>query len=152
MTKKKAKKDLKKRGPKEKMTKTVVNKLEFAFLRGCNDTQACLYAGISRETFYKYIKKNPKFSDRKEDLKQNPRLQAKFSVFEKIGKDQTGKFDLEYLKSTDEEFNPNKKVEVEDKASNICLIAKKHGSPRWHEKQKFPFQCCKESQPLTSYR
>lgn len=59
------------------MTPEVVNKLEAAFSWGCTDTEACLWAGISRDTFYDYIKLNPKFADRKEQLKETPNLKAR---------------------------------------------------------------------------
>ena len=58
------------------MTETVVGKLEEAFLMGCTDLEACLFAGINRNLLYDYQKKNPEFHDRKEQLKQNPFLQV----------------------------------------------------------------------------
>ena len=44
---------------------------------GCTDIEACLFAGINRDVLYDYQKKNPEFSDRKEQLKQNPFLLAR---------------------------------------------------------------------------
>ena len=44
---------------------------------GCTDLEACLFAGINRDVLYDYQKKNPEFSDRKEQLKQNPFLLAR---------------------------------------------------------------------------
>jgi hypothetical protein len=59
------------------MTETCVGKLEEAFLHGCNDTEACLYADISRSSLYDYIERNPDFTDRKETLKQSPLMRAR---------------------------------------------------------------------------
>jgi len=59
------------------MTPDVVNKLEDAFLMGCTDMEACLFAGISKQTLYNYQDKTPGYVDRKEMLKTNPVLQAK---------------------------------------------------------------------------
>lgn len=59
------------------MTPEVVSKLESAFSWGCTDTEACIHAGISRETLYEYIRNNPKFADRKEQLKETPNLRAR---------------------------------------------------------------------------
>lgn len=54
------------------MTENVVNKLEEAFLMGCTDLEACLFADISKQTLYNYQEKYPEFVDRKQALKQNP--------------------------------------------------------------------------------
>jgi hypothetical protein len=59
------------------MTPETVAKLEDAFLMGCTDVEACLYADISKATLYRYIEENEEFRDRKESLKQNPFLLAK---------------------------------------------------------------------------
>lgn len=66
------------------VTPEVVAKLEYAFLRGMNDTEACLYADISRSAFYDYINKNPEFADRKEELKKYPSVRAKINITEAI--------------------------------------------------------------------
>ena len=59
------------------MTPEVVSKLEAAFSWGCTDGEACIHAGISRESLYEYIRNNPKFADRKEQLKETPNLRAR---------------------------------------------------------------------------
>jgi hypothetical protein len=59
------------------MTPETVQKLEKAFLMGCTDMEACLYADISKTALYAYIEKNPEFHDRKEVLKQNPVMKAR---------------------------------------------------------------------------
>ena len=64
-------------GRKTLMTAATVNKLEEAYLMGCSDLEACLFADISRQTLYNYQKKNPEFVERKERLKTNPIMRAK---------------------------------------------------------------------------
>ena len=64
-------------GRPEVTTPEVVAKLEAAFSWGCTDTEACIHAGISRDSLYEYIKRNPKFADRKEQLKETPNLRAR---------------------------------------------------------------------------
>lgn len=59
------------------MTPEVVSKLEQAFLMGCTDDEACLFADIGRSTLFRYCDDNEGFRDRKEVLKQNPVLQAR---------------------------------------------------------------------------
>ena len=66
------------------MTPDVVGKLEQAFSLGCSDTEACLYADISRDTLYEYIKKHPEFADRKALLKDKLLLKARTVVAEAL--------------------------------------------------------------------
>ncbi len=65
----------------------VIAKLEQAFMIGCTDLEACLYAGIKKDAFYRYIQKNPEFGDRKEVLKQSPFLQARKTIIKALGED-----------------------------------------------------------------
>lgn len=59
------------------MTPEIIKKLEEAFLCGCTDVEACLFADIAPSTLYDYQQKNPEFSERKETLKSNPVLKAR---------------------------------------------------------------------------
>ena len=68
------------------MTGAVVGKLEIAFAKGLNKTEACRFAGISRDTLYAYIKDNPKFSDRIEVLQSHPSMKAKINIADRIEK------------------------------------------------------------------
>lgn len=56
------------------MTQEVVRKLEDAFCYDSTVEEACLYAGISRQTYYEFIKEYPAFADRVEHLRQAPLL------------------------------------------------------------------------------
>lgn len=64
-------------GRPTKMTEAVLLKLDEAFLMGCTDREACLFADISPSTLYKYAEENPEYSERKETLKQNPFMLAR---------------------------------------------------------------------------
>lgn len=64
------------------MTPERVKKLEEAFLMGCTDLEACLFADISKQTLYNYQDANPGYVDRKEALKTNPILKSKKVVIE----------------------------------------------------------------------
>ena len=66
------------------MTDEVVRKLEDAFTMGCTDVEACLCAGIGRQTLYDYCTANPSFSDRKEALKTNPAIKARKLLFQAL--------------------------------------------------------------------
>jgi hypothetical protein len=59
------------------MTQEVIAKLEDAFSWGCTDLEACCFANISKDALYDYCNKNPKFSERKEVLKNHPVMKAR---------------------------------------------------------------------------
>jgi hypothetical protein len=77
------------------MTPETVKKLEDAFLMGCSDLEACLVAGISKQTLYNYQAVNPEFVDRKELLKENPVMIARNSVVAAMR--ENGELALKYL-------------------------------------------------------
>lgn len=66
------------------MTENVLRKLEYAFMRGLPDREACDYADIGTTTLYDYCKENPEFAERKETLKQHPTAKARLNVTEAI--------------------------------------------------------------------
>lgn len=59
------------------MTEQSLLKLHQAFSIGCTDKEACIYAGIHESTLYRYCKKNPDFSEEKEELKDKIVLTAR---------------------------------------------------------------------------
>lgn len=94
-------------GRPTKMTPDTVKKLEEAFLMGCSDLEACLFADISKQTLYTYQDKNPEFIDRKRMLKENPVMKARQTVLEGVQKDATLAFN--YLKAKKSEEYAEKK-------------------------------------------
>lgn len=66
------------------MTEAVVSKLELGFMKGLNVTECCHYADISRNAFYEFLKKNPDFEDRIEELRSTPSAKAKLNIAEAI--------------------------------------------------------------------
>lgn len=128
MTKKKDPKDLKRAGRHTVMTQDVVNKLEQAFSMGCSDLEACLHAGISKQTLYDYQAKNPKFVDRKEQLKEKLVLKARTVIAEALNRkdENTAKWYLERKKKdefgkADTEINLGLSVEVKDNKSKDAI-------------------------------
>ncbi|EAC8477277.1 hypothetical protein JH67_02970 [Listeria monocytogenes] len=99
------------RGRPRKMTRPTIQKLEDAFLKGLSDREACLYAGIAPSTLYDYCKANPDFSERKELLKEQVKMNAKINIANKI---EQGNIDLSqwYLaRKEPEEFGNQQKIE-----------------------------------------
>jgi hypothetical protein len=50
-------------------------------------TEACNYAGISRDTYYRWIAEMPELSDRFELLRQKPILRARETIAANLSKD-----------------------------------------------------------------
>lgn len=119
-TKKTTKKTTKKSnaGRPTVMTKEVVSKLEYGFLKGLTDEQCCLYAGISKQALYDYCHAHPEFTDRKELLKHNPSVQAKINIAEGIenGDIDTSKWYLE--RKEKKEFSTKQELEVAAEVNN----------------------------------
>lgn len=69
------------------MNQEVVIKLEHAFAHDCSVEEACLYAGISRNTYYEFLKHYPDFQDRIHDLRQAGVLVARKTILAAIEHD-----------------------------------------------------------------
>lgn len=63
------------------MNDDTLNKLRTAFLMGCSDREACLFAEISTQTLYNYQEAHPEYIEQKEDWKENPLLKARSTVY-----------------------------------------------------------------------
>lgn len=61
-------------------TKETLDKLRHAFLMGCSDAEACIYANIHPTTLYTYQLKTEGFKEQKELWKNNPTLVARSNV------------------------------------------------------------------------
>ncbi|HEA21450.1 MAG TPA: hypothetical protein ENH87_11080 [Pricia antarctica] len=79
-------KELSKTGPKSlwKQTPALITKLETAFAIDCSVVEACAFADISQQTYYRWVKDNPELSERFDRLKHSPILRAKDSVFQAL--------------------------------------------------------------------
>lgn len=51
---------------------------------GLTDREACLFAGVAPSSLYDYCNRTPAFSERKELLKDQPRIKAKLVIYEAI--------------------------------------------------------------------
>lgn len=117
------------------MSEAVVKKLEDWFIMWLSDSEACLYADISKQTLYDYCKKHPGFTDRKELLKDQPKLLAKLNIHTKLKEwdDFNSRWYLE-RKSKDEfslrqeNQNDNTNVDVTD---NLSVEQKKKLTERY---------------------
>lgn len=86
------------RGRPTKLADDIVRKLEDAFGIGATITEACIHAGIVKDTYYRWIKDLPELSDYFEQLQEKPILKARNNVARAI---QNGDLDSswQYLRS-----------------------------------------------------
>ena len=120
-------------GRPSKFTEEVVRKLEEAFRCAWSDTDACAYAGISRETYYDWINPERKFSDNfTQEMQEDfiSRINAA-KVFPKIWCKKTlihagikgdRRAAIEYLKRTDPDFKDKQETTLKGDAENPVQI------------------------------
>ncbi len=88
MSKKVVKKKSKgKVGPPTKKTEERVRQLKYAFGIGCNVRESCLYAGISKTTYYEWTAADKQLSDEIAALREEPVLEARKTVMESLKDD-----------------------------------------------------------------
>ncbi len=87
------------------MTPNTVTKLMAAFNNGYNVTEACYYAGISKQTYYRWLKEDEDFSDFMERAKSAPNSKAKEVVIKAINEGDAG-LAFRYLQARDPDFKP----------------------------------------------
>ncbi len=98
----------KKVGRPSVMTATVVRKLETAFAIDATAEEACSFAGISRDTFYNFLKEKPEFSDKIDGLRQQPILKARQTIVESLDNSNEAKWYLE--RKLKKEFSPRQEL------------------------------------------
>lgn len=87
------------------MTPTTVTKLMAAFNNGFNVVEACYYAGISKQTYYRWLKEDTEFSDLMERAKSAPNTKAKEVVIKAINEGDA-QLAFRYLQARDPDFKP----------------------------------------------
>lgn len=96
-------------GRPPKFTKEVVSKLEYVFAIDGSVEEACLYAGISRQTYYEHVNENPALDDRFEELRFKPVLKARETVNKRMTESYQNSMD--YLaRKRKKEFAPRQEV------------------------------------------
>lgn len=84
MTRKKLPSEYKKRGRPAAVDNDVVDKLLHAAAMGLNNNQTAVYAGISKDVLYKYMREHPDIKDRLETLRNRPAAVAVANVVNEI--------------------------------------------------------------------
>jgi hypothetical protein len=101
-----------------KFSDETVRKLEDAFLMDCTVEEACLNADITQDTYYRWIKENPKLSERFERLRNNPYLIARKTIIEGIK--ENPELALKYMeRKKKNEFSTKSEMDVNN---NITVV------------------------------
>jgi len=95
-----------------KLTEDTIRKLEEAFSIDASVKEACYYADISTDTFYRWIKEYPKLSYKLERLREKPVLKARQTVVRSL--DQPD-YAFKYLeRKKKDEFSPRQELTGKD--------------------------------------
>lgn len=93
-----------------------VRKLEEAFKNLLSVTEACLYSGVGRSTYYEYIRKNEEFADKMNYAQKFVLIKAKEKIVKKIVQDGSDVSDIELAKwlieRRDKDFKTDPSIEV----------------------------------------
>lgn len=84
MTKRKNPALYEKRGRPAAVTDAVVDKMLHAAALGLNNNQTAVYAGISKDVLYKYMREHPDIKDRLDTLRNRPAAVAVANVVNEI--------------------------------------------------------------------
>lgn len=115
-------------GRKTKMDKDCLKKLEEAFAIGASDAEACMYAEISKQTLWSFEKKNPKFRERIEELKEKPILKARQEVVK--GLPNNPDFALKFLeRKRKKEFSLQQNVDLTSGGKPFSVITTVYAKP-----------------------
>ena len=116
-----------------KFSPEVVSKLEEAASVDASIAQTCYYAGISRDTYYRWMEENPKLSDRLDDLRQRRPLKANQNITAAIESGDIGLSKWELEKKQPEQYGEKLKIEHSgaigadvDSSDEVKSIRQKH--------------------------
>lgn len=104
-----------------KMTPMVRKKMEEATALDATVEEVCFYAGISKDTYYKWIKKDNKLSDYLTALRNKPVLKARQEVIK--GLTDNPEFSLKYLeRKRKNEFSTRVENDITTKGKSLNNI------------------------------
>jgi hypothetical protein len=69
---------------KQKMTEETLRKLDEVFAIDGSIEEACYYANISPDTYYRWVKEKPELSERFKRLRERPVLKARQTVVKSL--------------------------------------------------------------------
>ena len=107
-------------GRPTKFTEETRKKIEEATALDASIEEVCYYADISKDTYYRWLKENPEFSDRLDTLRQRPILKARKTIDDALG---DPSFAFRYLeKKRRKEFGNNLDITSDNERLTINLV------------------------------
>ncbi len=95
-----------------KLTEDTIRKLEEAFAIDASVKEACYYADISTDTYYRWIKEYPELSYKLERLREKPVLKARQTVVRSLDNPD---YAFKYLeRKKKDEFSPRQELTGKD--------------------------------------
>lgn len=94
-------------------TPSTINKLIAAFNNGFNISEACHYAEIGRDTYYKKIQRDPEFKEKMAKAQSAVGRKAKEVIVHSIQEGNTGDA-WRWLERRDPDFKPKQEIENAD--------------------------------------
>lgn len=107
-------------GRPTKFTDETVGKLRSAFMMGCNDTEACYYAQINRDTLHEWRQKYKWFSDKIEAWKNHPIMKAKTTIFNHLNEVKVAQWYLE--RKCRDEFCLRREINVKSDPGTLLSV------------------------------
>jgi hypothetical protein len=121
----------KKRGRPTTVTNKEVAKLEYAFSIGAKVKVARNYANISKDAYYRFLKKNPEFRERFDDLRTTQILKSLETVNKNLKDPEMAKWVLE--RRSKDEYSTRQEIDGEVRFSLWQKFIKKahEDAPRY---------------------
>ena len=107
------------------MTTEILDKLKQAFMLGCTDGEACLFANISTDTLYRYQVKNPDYAVKKAQWKENPILLARAEVIK--GLKEKPDHALKVMERLSKDYKQKQEVDINSDSFESILTKLKQG-------------------------
>ena len=107
------------------MTPQILDRLKQAFLMGCTDSEACLFAEIHTGTLYNYQTKHPEYALLKAEYKQNPILLARTEVIKGLRKDSAHA--LKVMERLSKDYKQKQEVDINSDSFESILTKLKQG-------------------------
>jgi len=126
-----------KKGRPSIMTPKIIDKLREAFMMGCSDREACIYANIANQTLYNYQQEHPEFLEQKITYKTNPLLKARKTIFNNLGEVKTAQWYMERKEGQETLLD----VKTE---SNLCSTEQKRSDEKLIKDLTEMLECLKK--------
>lgn len=97
-----------------------LQKLKEAFLMGCTNREACLYADVAESTFYDFLKEYPEYSEKIDIWKNYEKIKARMVVHNALNKGDRDMAKWYLERKAKDEFST--KQEVDATVNNRVVI------------------------------